>query len=84
MCWLQYFLLNTRFFLLFLKIYGSCWLLVVVHRLCILVHGFFVVVQWALVAVSGLFLAAVSRGCSLAPVGERLTAVASPDAEHRL
>ena len=39
---------------------------------------------WALVAGSGLFLPAVSRGCFLAPVGERLTAVASPDAEHRL
>ena len=38
----------------------------------------------ALVAVSGLFLVVVSRGCFLPPVGELLVAVASPVVEHRL
>ena len=38
----------------------------------------------ALVAVSRLFLAAVSPGCYLAPVGELLGAVASPVFEHSL
>ena len=40
--------------------------------------------HWVFVAAHVRALAAVSRACSLAVVGELLIAVASPVAEHRL